>query len=109
MYDKSIERWEERKVLPTCFRGCMVSDVTLVLDQTGDDREIRIDFEVPELLTGTLKSEIEVCERNSFKICDFHPIKEEHEEDYATPFFIRRRSNGHTPRGTLSASVATVR
>ncbi|CAG2058030.1 unnamed protein product [Timema podura] len=70
---------------------------------------VMIDFEVPELLTGTLKSEIEVCERNSFKICDFHPIKEEHEEDYATPFFLIRRSNGHTPRATLSASVATVR
>nr|CAD7394823.1 unnamed protein product [Timema cristinae] len=38
-----------------------------------------IDFELPELMTGTLKSEIEVCESNSFKICDLHPIKEEHE------------------------------
>nr|CAD7443390.1 unnamed protein product [Timema bartmani] len=27
----------------------------------------------------------------------------------STPFFLVRRSNGHTPRATLSASVATVR
>nr|CAD7456838.1 unnamed protein product [Timema tahoe] len=28
---------------------------------------------------------------------------------YATPFFLIRRSNGHTPRATLSASIATSR
>nr|CAD7430279.1 unnamed protein product [Timema monikensis] len=28
---------------------------------------------------------------------------------YATAFFLMRRSNGHTPRATLNASVATVR
>ncbi|CAG2063390.1 unnamed protein product, partial [Timema podura] len=27
---------------------------------------------------------------------------------YATPFFLIRRFNGHTPRATLGASVATV-